>query len=168
MTHRQTETKRSETSSPVRDQVESSERAHRKGRRERKGSVGASGDVTCGRRRRAGRNEDTGGSDQSTRRRRLRRPEGRRRRQGGGGPPAPHRQIERKSAKGEDRCRSRRPAVLRRLHAIDATRVHQTRSWVVSFSSLRPFGPRRVTAMLRAGIGGCPEADCRKGTSCAR
>ena len=37
--------------------------------------------------------------------------------------------------------RSRRPAVLRRLHAIDATRLHQTRSWVVSFSSLRPFGP---------------------------
>ena len=39
--------------------------------------------------------------------------------------------------------KSRRPAVLRCLHAIDATRVHQTRSWVVSFSSLRPFGPNR-------------------------
>ena len=39
--------------------------------------------------------------------------------------------------------RSRRPAVLWRLHAVDATRVHQTRSWVVSFSSLRPFGPNR-------------------------
>ena len=37
--------------------------------------------------------------------------------------------------------RSRRPAVLRCLHAIDATRVHQTRTWVVSFSSLGPFGP---------------------------
>ena len=37
--------------------------------------------------------------------------------------------------------RSRRPAVLRRLHAIDATRVHLTMTWVVSFSSLRPFGP---------------------------
>ena len=48
-------------------------------------------------------------------------------------------------------ARSRRPAVLRRLHAIDATRVYQTRSWVVYFSILRPFGPRRVTAMLRAG-----------------
>ena len=48
-------------------------------------------------------------------------------------------------------ARSRRPAVLRRLHAIDATRVHQTRSWVVCFSILRPFGPRQVTAMLRAG-----------------
>ena len=48
--------------------------------------------------------------------------------------------------------RSRRPAVLRRLHAIDATRFHQTRSWVVSFSSLSPFGPRRATAMLRAGL----------------
>jgi len=39
--------------------------------------------------------------------------------------------------------RSRRPAVLRCLHAIDATRFHQTRSWVVSFPILRPFGPRR-------------------------
>jgi hypothetical protein len=48
--------------------------------------------------------------------------------------------------------RSRRPAMLRCLHAIDATRVHQTRSWVVSFSILRPFGPSRATAMLRAGL----------------
>ena len=37
--------------------------------------------------------------------------------------------------------RSRRPAVLRCLHAIDATRFHQTRSWVVSFFISRPFGP---------------------------
>ena len=29
-------------------------------------------------------------------------------------------------------------------HAIDATRVHQTRSWVVSSSILRSFGPRRL------------------------
>ena len=27
--------------------------------------------------------------------------------------------------------------------AFDATRVHETRPWVVSFSILRPFGPRR-------------------------
>ena len=47
--------------------------------------------------------------------------------------------------------RSQRPAVLRCLHAIDARRLHQTRSWVVSFSSLGPFGPRRETTMLRAG-----------------
>jgi hypothetical protein len=47
--------------------------------------------------------------------------------------------------------KSRRPAVLRCLHAIDATRVHQTRSWVVSFSNSRLFGPSRATAMLRAG-----------------
>ena len=40
--------------------------------------------------------------------------------------------------------RSRRPAVLRCLHAIDATRVHQT-------SNLRPFGPFPVNTMLRAG-----------------
>ena len=40
------------------------------------------------------------------------------------------------------KVRSRRPAVLRCLHAIDASRFHQTRSWVVSFSNSRPFGPR--------------------------
>ena len=34
-----------------------------------------------------------------------------------------------------EEVRSRRPTVLRRLHAIDATHVHQTRSWVVSFSN---------------------------------
>ena len=44
--------------------------------------------------------------------------------------------------------RSRRPAVLRSLHAVDATRVRQTRSWVVSFFILRPFGPSRETTML--------------------
>ena len=47
--------------------------------------------------------------------------------------------------------RSRRPAVRRRLHTINATRVHQTRSWVVSFLISRPFGPRRATPMPRAG-----------------
>ena len=47
--------------------------------------------------------------------------------------------------------RSRRPAVLRCLHAIDATRVHLTMKWVVSFPILRPFGPSRATMMLRAG-----------------
>ena len=39
--------------------------------------------------------------------------------------------------------RSRRFEVLRRLHAIDATRVHLTMTWVVSFSISRPFGPNR-------------------------
>ena len=52
------------------------------------------------------------------------------------------------------KVRSRRPVVLWWFHAIDATRVHQTRSWVVSFSSLRPFAPSRATAMLRAGPAG--------------
>ena len=60
-------------------------------------------------------------------------------------------QKEKEKAEKKAAVRTRRPAVLRRLHAIDATRVHQTRSWVVSFSSLRPFGPSRATAMLRAG-----------------
>ena len=39
--------------------------------------------------------------------------------------------------------RSRRPAVLRCLYAIDATRLHERRRWVVFFSSLRRFGPNR-------------------------
>ena len=49
------------------------------------------------------------------------------------------------------KVRSRRPAVLQCLHAIDARRLQERRSWVVSFSILGPFGPRRATAMLRAG-----------------
>ena len=50
--------------------------------------------------------------------------------------------------------RSRRPAVLRRLHAIDATRVHLTMPGVVSFLILRPFGPFPVNTMLHAGNAG--------------
>ena len=50
--------------------------------------------------------------------------------------------------------RSRRPAVSQRFHAVDATRIHERRRWVVSFSILRPFGPNRVSAMLRAGDAG--------------
>jgi hypothetical protein len=37
-------------------------------------------------------------------------------------------------------CVSRRPLTLRRPHAIEATRLHQTRPWVVSFSILSHFG----------------------------
>ena len=65
-----------------------------------------------------------------------------------------------------NRCykvRSRRPAVLRCLHAIGATRDHQTRSWVAYFSILRPFGPRRATAMLRAGLLPGRQSDRGKG-----
>ena len=64
--------------------------------------------------------------------------------------PPPAREKKAKQERGElvfeqniPKVRSRRPAVLRRLHAIDATRVRQTRLWVVSFSILRQFGPRR-------------------------
>ena len=57
--------------------------------------------------------------------------------------------------------KSRRPAVLRCLHAIDATRVHLTMTWVVSFSILRPFGPSRATAMLRAGAQGWKAQEAR-------
>ena len=44
-------------------------------------------------------------------------------------------------------ARSRRPVVLWCLHFIQTTRGHLTRTWVVSFSISRPFGP----TMLRAG-----------------
>ena len=48
--------------------------------------------------------------------------------------------------------RSRRPTVLRCLHAVDATRVHQTRSWVVSFSIFEAVrtrdAPRRWSQAL--------------------
>ena len=43
--------------------------------------------------------------------------------------------------------RSRRPVVWRRLHAIDARRLQERMSWLVSFSISRPF----LTEMLRAG-----------------
>jgi hypothetical protein len=46
--------------------------------------------------------------------------------------------------------RSPRFEVLRCLHAIDATRVHLTMTWVVSFSILSEFG-RDPREMLRAG-----------------
>ena len=46
--------------------------------------------------------------------------------------------------------RSPRFEVLRRLHAIDATRVHLTSMRVVYFSSLRRFGPRRGPSMASA------------------
>jgi hypothetical protein len=36
-------------------------------------------------------------------------------------------------------------------HAVDARRRQERMSWLVSFSNLRPFGPRRATAMLHAG-----------------
>ena len=48
------------------------------------------------------------------------------------------------------RVRSRRPVVLWCLHFFNTTRVHQTRSWVLSFSSLRPFGHRDAPRRLRS------------------
>ena len=40
------------------------------------------------------------------------------------------------------KARSRRPVVLWWFHFVDVTRVHLTRTWLVSFSNSRPFGPR--------------------------
>ena len=53
-------------------------------------------------------------------------------------------------------ARSRRPVVLWCLHFVDVTRVHLTRSWVVYFSTLRPF---LTETMLRAGEGSDGEGD---------
>ena len=54
-------------------------------------------------------------------------------------------------------ARSRRPAVLRRLHAIDARRLQERRSWVVSFFILSAFrrdrdAIRRTQAPTRKGL----------------
>ena len=54
-------------------------------------------------------------------------------------------QKEKEKAEKKAAVRSRRPVVLWCLHAIDATRVHLTMKWVVSFSD------RVETAMPRAG-----------------
>ena len=55
--------------------------------------------------------------------------------------------IENMLKAAKQMVRSRRPVVLGWFHFIQTTRGHLTMTWVVSFSSLRPFGP----AMLRAG-----------------
>ena len=47
---------------------------------------------------------------------------------------------------------TRRPVVWRRLHAVDATRLHERRRWVVSFFILRPF----LTETLCAGASVVP------------
>ena len=52
----------------------------------------------------------------------------------------------------EEIAQARSPRVdgLRGLPAIDARRLRERRSGLVSFSNFRPFGPRRGTTMLRA------------------
>ena len=52
-------------------------------------------------------------------------------------------QWKKMQADKKKNARSRRPAVLRRLHAIDATRLRQTRSGVVFFSIPGRFAGRR-------------------------
>ena len=51
--------------------------------------------------------------------------------------------IENMLKAAKQMVRSRRFEVLRRLHAVDVTRVHLTIPGVVSFSISRPFGPNR-------------------------
>ena len=58
----------------------------------------------------------------------------------------------------EATVRSQRPAMLRRLHAIDATRVHLTMTWVASFPIFD--APRRIRPSARPRLQG-PEAPWR-------
>jgi len=44
---------------------------------------------------------------------------------------------------------SRRPVAWRRLHFLKTTRVHLTRPWLVFFSILSRFGPRRAAQVRR-------------------
>ena len=48
-----------------------------------------------------------------------------------------------------DDSRAYAPGVLSSSYAIDATRVHQRRRWVVSFPISGPFGPSRDTAIAQ-------------------
>ena len=50
-------------------------------------------------------------------------------------------------------ARSLRFEVLRCLPFIGMNRLRERRSWLVSFSNLRPFGPFPVNTMLHAGRG---------------
>ena len=50
--------------------------------------------------------------------------------------------IRTEEKKAEQLARSRSPVVWRCLHFLNTTRVHLTRSGLVSFLSLRPLGPR--------------------------
>ena len=58
-----------------------------------------------------------------------------------------------------NQSRSPRFEVLRCLHAIDATRVYQTRSWVVLYSILSEFGRDSSDAPRRSRIP-CPPTTC--------
>ena len=65
--------------------------------------------------------------------------------------------IENMLKAAKQMVRSRRFEVLGCFHLVDVTRVHLTSMRVVSFSSLRPFGPRR-----------CPRSShcARRATKC--
>ena len=66
--------------------------------------------------------------------------------------------IENMLKAAKQMVRSRRPVVLGCFHFFNTTRVHLTMTWVVSFSSLRPFdAPRR-----------CPRSShcARRATKC--
>ena len=61
----------------------------------------------------------------------------------------------------------KRPAVLRRLYAIDARRLQERRSWLVFFSSFRPFGPNRdAPRRYNEQIGAEPLVELFEGFKC--
>jgi len=73
---------------------------------------------------------------------------------------------------GKPAVRARRPVALWCFHFLGWTRVHQTRSWVVSFPILRPFGPnrdaprRRTSSAFPEGTSRSARAGTSTGSSC--
>ena len=56
---------------------------------------------------------------------------------------------------------------MRRLHFIQTRRLQERRSWVVSFSSLRPFGPNRdAPRRYNEQIGAEPLVELFEGFKC--
>ena len=69
-----------------------------------------------------------------------------------------------KRDKAKQKVKTRRFEVLRCLHAIDATRIHQTRSGVVEISNLSWFGPRRGRVPSATGESLRMVLSCGRGT----
>ena len=74
-----------------------------------------------------------------------------------------------KNLEGVETLGSTSAAVPESLHAIDAIRLHQTRSGLVFLRFLRPFGPRRGRVPSATGEGSrmAPESDRRRSDAAA-
>ena len=70
--------------------------------------------------------------------------------------------------RGEGQVRSPRFEVLRRLHFIQTTRVHQTRSWLVSFSISGRFRALPTHWLICAQVGSCRVREAGRAAGAAR